>query len=81
MDRNVFVKPNEQNKARFSYVMARKHRTKSNLGTISRWMTNKILPSVEPLELCSLATSGTQEIFDIAKHLDVDARELLVSSK
>ena len=46
---NVFVKPNGQNEARFSYAMARKRRTKSNLGTVSRWMTNKIQPSVEPL--------------------------------
>ena len=38
-----------------------------NLGTVSRWMTNKIQPSVEPL--C------------FAKHLDVDVRELLVSTK
>ena len=33
-----------------------------NLGTVSRWMTNKIQPSVE-------------QLFDIAKHLDVDVRE------
>ena len=39
-----------------------------NLGTVSRWMTNKIQPSVE-------------QLFDIAKHLDVDVRDLLVSSK
>ena len=39
-----------------------------NLGTVSRWMTNKIQPSVE-------------QLFDIAKHLDVDVRELLVSTK
>ena len=65
---NVFVKPDEQNGARFSYAMARKRRTKSNLGTVSRWMTNKVQPSVE-------------QLYDIAKHLDVDVRELLVSSK
>ena len=59
---NVFVKPNGQNEARFSYAMARKRRTKSNLGTVSRWMTNKIQPSVE-------------QLFDIAKHLDVDGKE------
>ena len=38
------------------------------LGTVSRWMTNKVQPSVE-------------QLYDIAKHLDVDVRELLVSSK
>jgi transcriptional regulator with XRE-family HTH domain len=39
-----------------------------NIGTVSRWMTNKVQPSVE-------------QLYDIAKHLDVDVRELLVSSK
>ena len=39
-----------------------------NIGTVSRWMTNKVQPSVE-------------QLFDIAKHLDVDVRELLVSTK
>ena len=37
-----------------------------NLGTVSRWMTNKIQPSVE-------------QLYDIAKHLDVDVRELYYS--
>lgn len=35
---------------------------------VSRWMTNKVQPSVEQLH-------------DIAKHLDVDVRELLITSK
>ena len=39
-----------------------------NLGTVSRWMTNKVQPSVE-------------QLYDIAKHLDVDVRDLLVASK
>lgn len=39
-----------------------------NIGTVSRWMTNKVQPSVE-------------QLYDIAKHLDVDVRELLVSTK
>lgn len=39
-----------------------------NIGTVSRWMTNKVQPSVE-------------QLYDIAKHLDVDVRELLVASK
>ena len=39
-----------------------------NIGTVSRWMTNKIQPSVE-------------QLYDIAKHLDVDVKDLLVSSK
>jgi transcriptional regulator with XRE-family HTH domain len=39
-----------------------------NIGTVSRWMTNKVQPSVE-------------QLYDIAKYLDVDVRELLVSTK
>ena len=39
-----------------------------NLRTVSRWMTNKVQPSVEHL-------------YDIARHLDVEVRELLVESK
>ena len=39
-----------------------------NIGTVPRWTTNKIQPSVE-------------QLYVIAKHLDVDVRELLVSSK
>ena len=61
---------------RLKIVLAEKERTGTwlseqmgrNLGTVSRWMTNKIQPSVE-------------QLFDIAKHLDVDVRELLVSTK
>jgi len=37
-------------------------------GLQSRWMTNKVQPSVE-------------QLYDIAKHLDVDVRDLLVSTK
>ncbi len=39
-----------------------------NLGTGARWITNKVQPSVE-------------QLYDIAKHLDVDMKELLISSK
>lgn len=39
-----------------------------NVNTVSKWCTNKMQPSVEML-------------FSIAKELDVDVRELLVSSK
>lgn len=41
-----------------------------NFGTVSRWMTNKVQPSIE-------------QLYEIAKHLDVDVRELLykVASK
>jgi transcriptional regulator with XRE-family HTH domain len=39
-----------------------------NIGTVSRWMTNKVQPSVE-------------QLYDIVKHFDVDVKELLVSSK
>ena len=39
-----------------------------NLGTVSQWMTNNVQTSVERL-------------YDIANHLNVDVRELIVSSK
>ena len=52
-----------------------------NICTISRWMTNKVQPSSEPLDLWSLATNRTQELYEIAHYLDVDVKELLVSSK
>ena len=39
-----------------------------SISTVSRWMTNKVQPSVE-------------QLYDIAKHLDVDVRELLISTK
>lgn len=39
-----------------------------NLGTVSRRMTNKVQPSVE-------------QLYVIAKHLDVEVKELLVASK
>lgn len=61
---------------RIKIVLAEKEKTGTwlseqmgrNLGTVSRWMTNKVQPSVE-------------QLYDIAKHLDVDVRELLVASK
>jgi len=52
-----------------------------SISTVSRWMTNKVQPLVEPLGLWTHATNGTQELYEIACHLDVDVRELLVSSK
>ena len=61
---------------RIKVVLAEKEKTGTwlseqmnrNIGTVSRWMTNKVQPSVE-------------QLYDIAKHLDVDVRDLLVSSK
>ena len=40
----------------------------ADISTVSRWMTNKVQPSVE-------------QLYEIARHLDVDVKELLVSSK
>ncbi len=61
---------------RINSVLAEKNKTGTwlseqmgrNLGTVSRWMTNKVQPSVE-------------QLYEIAHHLDVDVKELLVSSK
>jgi len=66
----------EQARTQFKIVLAEKEKTGTwlseqmgrNLGTVSRWMTNKVQPSVE-------------QLYDIAKYLDVDVRELLVASK
>ena len=61
---------------RLKIVLAEKERTGTwlseqmghSISTVSRWMTNKVQPSVE-------------QLYEIARHLDVDVRELLVSSK
>ena len=61
---------------RLKIVLAEKEKTGTwlseqlgrNIGTVSRWMTNKVQPSVE-------------QLYEIARHLDVDVKELLVSSK
>ena len=61
---------------RIKFVLAEKNKTGTwlseqmgrNLGVGSRLMTNKVQSSVE-------------QLYGIAKHLDVDVRELLVSSK
>ena len=57
-------------------VLAEKERTGTclseqkghSIGTISHWMTNKMQPSVE-------------QLYEIARHLDVDVKELLYSTK
>ena len=61
---------------RLKIVLAEKERTGTwlseqmghNICTVSRWKTNKVQPSVE-------------QLYEIARHLDVDVKELLVSSK
>jgi len=61
---------------RLKIVLAEKERTGiwlseqmgHNICTVSRWMTNKVQPSVE-------------QLYEIARHLDVDVKELLISSK
>ena len=61
---------------RLKIVLAEKEKTGTwlseqmghSISTVSRWMTNKVQPSVE-------------QLYDIVKHLGVDERELLISSK
>ena len=61
---------------RLKIVLAEKERTGTwlseqmghSISTVSRWMTNKVQPSVE-------------QLYEIARHLDVDVKELLVLSK
>lgn len=60
----------------FKIVLAEKERTGTwlseqmghSISTVSRWMTNKVQPSVE-------------QLYEIAYYLDIDVKELLVSSK
>ena len=66
----------EQARPQVKIVLAEKEKTGTwlseqmghNISTVSRWMTNKVQPSVE-------------QLYEIARHLDVDVKELLVSSK
>ena len=66
----------ERARTSFKIVLAEKERTGTwlseqmghSISTVSRWMTNKVQPSVE-------------QLYEIACHLDVDVKELLVSSK
>ena len=66
----------EQARPQVKIVLAEKERTGTwlseqmghSISTVSRRMTNKVQPSVE-------------QLFEIANHLDVDVKELLVSSK
>ena len=66
----------EQARPQVKIVLAEKEKTGTwlseqmghSISTVSRWMTNKVQPSVEQLH-------------DIIKHLGVDERELLISSK
>ena len=65
----------EQGEVCFNSVKRRESRTKSNISTVSRWMINKVQPSVKPLGLWTLATNGTQELYEITHHLNVDVKE------
>ena len=66
----------EQARPQVKIVLAEKEKTGTwlseqmghSISTVSCWMTNKVQPSVE-------------QLFEIANHLDVDVKELLVSSK
>ena len=61
---------------RLKIVLAEKEKTGTwfseqmghSISTVSRWMTNKVQLSVE-------------QLYEIARHLDVDVKDLLVSSK
>ena len=61
---------------RLKIVLAEKERTGTwlseqmghSISTVSRWMTNKVQPSVE-------------QLYEIARHLDADVKDFLVSSK
>ena len=50
-----------------------------NLGTISRWMTNR--SALGDTCQSKKVQPSVKQLYNIAKHLDVDVRKLLVSSK
>ena len=66
----------EQARTQFKIVLAEKGWTGTwlseqmghSMSTVSRWMTNKVQPSVE-------------QLYEIARHLDVDVKDLLISTK
>ena len=66
----------EQARPQVKIVLAEKEKTGTwlseqmghNISTVSRWMTNKVQPSVE-------------QLYEIARHLDVDVKDLLISTK
>ena len=66
----------ERARTSFKIVLADKERTGTwlseqmghSISTVSRWMTNKVQPSVE-------------QLYEIARHLDVDVKDLLISTK
>ena len=66
----------EQARTQFKIVLAEKEWTGNwlseqvghNICTVSRWMTNKVQPSVE-------------QLYEIARLLDVDVKDLLVPLK
>ncbi len=66
MGNNIFVK-RVRSQIRSIYTDPKKSQTLFRISTVSRWMTNKVQPSVE-------------QFYEIARHLDVDVRELLVST-
>ena len=66
MGNNIFVK-RVRSQIRSIYTEPKKSQTLFRISTVSRWMTNKVQPSVE-------------QSYEIARHLDVDVRELLIST-
>ena len=73
----------EQARTQFKIGLAEKERTGTwlseqmghSMSTVSRWMINMVQPSVKPLGLWTLATNGTQELYEITHHLNVDVKE------
>ncbi len=66
----------EQARTQFKIVLAEKEKTGTwlseqmghSISTVSRWMTNKVQPSVE-------------QLYEIARYLEVDVKDLLISTK
>ena len=61
MDHNFFDK-RVQSRTRSSYAERRKSRTQFNISTVSRWMTNKVQPSVEPLGFAAYQSKNSMRL-------------------
>ena len=63
MGHNFFDK-RVQSRTRSSYAERRKSRTQFNISTVSRWMTNKVQPSVEPLGFAAYQSKNSTRLHD-----------------
>lgn len=86
-DARISLAERELARPRVKSVLAEKNKTGiwlseqmgRNLGTVSRWMTNR--SALWDACLSKKMQPSVEQLYDIAKYLDVEVRELLVASK